>query len=131
MRLTADEKYPIYFLRQGEPYKMFGFIETNLHLFRRDGGAVNLLGTDRQGRDMLTRTLIGSQISLTIGLVGVMLSLTIGTILGVASGYFGGWIDDRIQRLIELIRSFPSIPLWMALSAAVPVTWPPMWTYLR
>jgi peptide/nickel transport system permease protein len=78
---------------------------------------------------MFTRILIGSQISLTIGLVGVFLSLTFGTILGVVSGFFGGWVDDLIQRLIELIRSFPSIPLWMALSAAVPVTWPPMWTY--
>jgi peptide/nickel transport system permease protein len=122
-------KYPVYFFAEGEPYKLFGLIETNIHLFQSDGGAVNLLGTDRQGRDMLTRTLIGSQISLTIGLVGVLLSLTFGTILGIASGYFGGWVDDLIQRTIELIRSFPSIPLWMALSAAVPVTWPPMWTY--
>jgi peptide/nickel transport system permease protein len=124
-----EEKYPVRFFAKGEPYKLFGLFETDIHLFQSEGGAINLLGTDRQGRDMLTRILIGSQISLTIGLVGVFLSLTFGTILGVVSGYFGGAVDDFIQRLIELIRSFPSIPLWMALSAAVPVTWPPMWTY--
>jgi peptide/nickel transport system permease protein len=127
--VNKAEKYPVIFFAEGEPYKLFGLIETNIHLFQTEGGAINLLGTDRQGRDMLTRIMIGSQISLTIGLVGVFLSLTIGTILGVVSGYFGGWVDDGIQRLIELIRSFPSIPLWMALSAAVPVTWPSMWTY--
>jgi peptide/nickel transport system permease protein len=126
---VEEEKYAVRFFAEGEPYKLFGLIGTNIHLFQSDGGAINLLGTDRQGRDMLTRILIGSQISLTIGLVGVVLSLTLGTILGVVSGFFGGWIDDGIQRLIELIRSFPSIPLWMALSAAVPITWPPMWTY--
>jgi peptide/nickel transport system permease protein len=126
---NPEEKYPVRLFAKGEPYKLFGLVDADIHLYQSEGGAVNLLGTDRQGRDMLTRILIGSQISLTIGLVGVILSLTFGTILGVVSGFFGGWIDDLIQRLIELIRSFPSIPLWMALSAAVPVTWPPMWTY--
>jgi peptide/nickel transport system permease protein len=87
------------------------------------------LGTDRQGRDLFTRILIGSQISLTIGLVGVVLSLTLGTVLGITSGFFGGSIDELIQRLIELVRSFPSIPLWMALSAAIPAAWPPMRIY--
>jgi peptide/nickel transport system permease protein len=72
---------------------------------------------------------LGSQISLTIGLVGVFLSLIIGSIVGVISGYYGGWIDDLLQRLIELIRSFPSIPLWMALAAALPVHWPPLRIY--
>lgn len=126
---NREEKHPVRFFAQGEPYKLFGLIETDVHLFQSDGGAINLLGTDRQGRDMLTRILLGSQISLTIGLVGVVMSLTFGTILGVVSGFFSGWVDDLIQRSIELIRSFPSIPLWMALSAAVPVTWPPLWTY--
>ena len=125
----VETKFPIRFFAEGEPYKLFGLIETNVHLFQSEGGAVNLLGTDRQGRDMLTRVLIGSQISLTIGLVGVLFSLSFGTVLGIVSGFFGGWVDDLIQRIIELIRSFPSIPLWMALSAAVPVTWPPLWTY--
>ncbi len=122
-------KYPLKWWVEGEEYKLFGLFETNIHLFGAEGGPVNFLGTDRQGRDMLTRILIGSQISLTIGLVGVFLSLTLGTVLGVTSGYFGGRIDDIIQRLIELVRSFPSIPLWMALSAAIPAAWPPMRVY--
>ena len=90
---------------------------------------IALLGTDRQGRDMVSRIIFGSQISLTIGLVGVILSLILGTILGIVSGYYSGWVDNLIQRLIELIRSFPSIPLWMALSAAIPLTWSITQTY--
>lgn len=127
-------KYPIDLWVRGEPYTFLGFIESDRHLFGIAEGAderaaVNLLGTDRQGRDMLTRIIIGSRISLTIGLVGVALSLSLGTVLGVVSGFFGGWIDDLIQRAIELVRSFPSIPLWMALSAAIPAAWPPMRVY--
>ena len=124
-----EVKYPIVFFAKGEPYKLFGLINAERRLFLADGGVVNILGTDRQGRDMFSRILLGSQISLTIGLVGVVLSLFFGTILGVVSGFFGGFVDDLIQRLIELVRSFPSIPLWMALSAAVPVTWPSLWVY--
>jgi len=122
-------KYPVRLFVRGETYKLFGLFETDVHLFGAEGGAINLLGTDRQGRDMFTRILIGSQVSLTIGLVGVALSLFLGTVLGVMSGYFGGGIDDFIQRTIELVRSFPSIPLWMALSAAIPAAWPPMRVY--
>jgi peptide/nickel transport system permease protein len=124
-----DTKYPIRLFVKGEPYKMWGFIETDRHLFGAEGGVVNLLGTEQQGRDMLSRIVLGSQVSLTIGLVGVVLSLFLGTILGVISGYYGGSMDNFIQRLIELVRSFPSIPLWMALSAAIPPTWPPMRVY--
>lgn len=122
-------KYPVRFFVQGESHRLLGLFETDRHLFGTEDGAINLLGTDRQGRDMFTRILIGSRISLTIGLVGVVLSLSLGTILGIVSGFFGGWVDEGIQRLIELVRSFPSIPLWMALSAAIPAAWPPMRVY--
>lgn len=124
-----EEKFPIKFFAQGEPYKLFGLIETDVHLFEAPGAIASLLGTDRQGRDMFSRLLYGSQISLTVGLLGVALSLFFGSVLGVVSGYYGGRVDNLIQRLIELVRSFPSIPLWMALSAAVPPHWPPVRTY--
>jgi peptide/nickel transport system permease protein len=125
-----EKKTYVRFFAQGEPYKLFGLIATDIHLFQgSDGQPVALLGTDRQGRDMFSRILLGSQVSLTIGLVGVILSLAIGTVLGISSGYYGGRIDNIIQRVIELIRAFPSIPLWMALSAAIPLTWSVMQTY--
>jgi peptide/nickel transport system permease protein len=126
---NCDKRIPLEFFSHGEPHKLFGLIDTDVHLFQAPGGIVSLLGTDRQGRDMFSRILYGSQVSLTIGLLGVALSLIFGSVLGVASGYYGGWIDDLIQRLIELVRSFPAIPLWMALSAAVPPHWPPLRTY--
>jgi peptide/nickel transport system permease protein len=130
---TTDvkRKIPVRFFVHDQPYKLLGLIETDLHLFGTTDKSMGvfLLGTDRQGRDMLSRILIGSQMSLTIGLVGVFMSLIIGSILGVASGYFGGTIDNVMQRLIEVIRSFPSIPLWMALTAALPQHWPPERVY--
>ena len=126
-------KIPVLFFVKGTPYKLFGFIPMDTHLFglpeeNKDMG-VFLVGTDRQGRDQFSRLLIGSQISLSIGLVGVFLSLLIGSVMGVASGYYGGWIDDLMQRVIEIIRSFPAIPLWMALAAAFPPHWPPLQVY--
>lgn len=122
----ASRKIPLRFFVRDSEYKLFGFITTNVHLFgsSEKGTGVFLLGADRQGRDMFSRVLIGSQMSLTIGLVGVILSLMIGSVLGVASGYFGGRVDNIMQRLIEVIRSFPSVPLWMALTAALPQHWP-------
>jgi len=126
---NCDKRIPLQFFSHGEPYKLFELIDTDVHLFQAPGGIVSPLGTDRQGRDMFSRVLYGGQISLTIGLMGVVLSLTFGSVLGVVSGYYGGWADDLIQRLIELVRSFPAIPLWMALSAAVPPHWPPLRTY--
>jgi peptide/nickel transport system permease protein len=124
-----DKRIPVRFFIRGEPYKLMGLIPASTHLFGVEEGIVSLLGTDGQGRDMFSRIIIGSQISLTIGLVGVALSLLIGAFLGVASGYFGGWIDNLIQRIIEIIRSFPPIPLWMALTAALPQHWPPLQIY--
>jgi peptide/nickel transport system permease protein len=125
-----EQKTVLKFFQKGEPYKLFGLIPAETHLFQgEDGKPVSLLGTDRQGRDMFSRILLGSQISLTIGLIGVFLSLTIGSVLGLVSGYYSGQVDNLIQRLIELIRSFPSVPLWMALSAAIPMSWSVMQTY--
>jgi peptide/nickel transport system permease protein len=126
-----DKQLPIKFFIHDQPYQLLGFIDSDVHLFGVEdkNSAVFLLGSDRQGRDLLSRIILGSQMSLTIGLVGVFLSLIIGSIMGTASGFFGGWIDNLIQRLIEVIRSFPSIPLWMALSAALPQSWGPQQVY--
>ena len=120
----TDERYPLRFFVTGEPYRLFGLIPATVHLFGVEApGQLFLLGTDRQGRDLFTRILYGSQVSLTVGLIGVFLSLVIGTVLGVATGYFGGVFDNVVQRFIEVLLAFPQIPLWLALAALVPPTW--------
>lgn len=123
-------EYPIYFLTHGTPYKMWGIFESDLHLFGVKEGYMMLAGTDRLGRDLFSRILYGTRISTSIGLLGILISFVIGISLGGISGYFGGWIDIIIQRVIEFITSIPSIPLWMALSAALPLNWPQLWIYM-
>ncbi|HIE29601.1 TPA: ABC transporter permease [Candidatus Poribacteria bacterium] len=114
---------------QNYPIKLFyKDTEGKRHLFGSDG-PMFLLGTDRMGRDLLSRIIYGGRVSMTVGLVGVFLSLFIGSILGTVSGYWGGWIDNLIQRLIELLAAFPSIPLWMALAAALPPGWSSVQVY--
>jgi peptide/nickel transport system permease protein len=121
---------PIRFFCRGDTYGYAGLFESNLHLMcPAEGGTLFLLGTDRLGRDMLSRIIHGTRISLTVGLFGISISFTLGIVLGGLSGYYGGWVDNLIQRLIEVIRSFPELPLWMALSAALPVTWNPILIY--
>lgn len=125
-----SEIYPLQFLYRGEDYKMLGLIPGNLHLFGVEGkGRVFLLGTDRLGRDMLSRILHGARISLTIGLLGISVSFALGLLFGGLAGYYGGWIDNSVQRVTEIIRSFPELPLWMALSALLPVNWSPLWIF--
>ncbi len=122
--------YPLRFFASGTAYEFWGLLETNTHFIGIDqGGTLFLLGTDSLGRDLLTRILYGSRISLTVGLIGVALSFVFGLSIGAISGYYGGWIDNLIQRLIEILRSFPSIPLWMALSASLPTNWSPLQVY--
>ena len=119
--IDTKKMYPIRFFVRGEPYR-FLFIKSNLHLYgvaeRR--GTIFLLGTDLQGRDMVSRLIYGSRITLSVGFVGVTISLILGTIMGLISGYFGGTTDNLIQRAIEVLLSFPSLPLWMTLAAAIP-----------
>lgn len=123
---------PLHFFVRGDSYKMWGLFETNVHLFGFEEGVEGtlfLLGSDDLGRDLFSRIIYGTRISLSIGLMGVLLSFVLGIILGGISGYYGGLADTIIQRIIEFLRSIPSIPLWLGLAAAVPSDWPPLRTY--
>jgi len=126
--------YPLRFFVRGFEYKLWGLRRASLQSlhfmgFDVQGGEAYLFGTDRLGRDVYSRIVHSARISLSIGIVGVFLSLILGILLGGMSGYFGGWVDLLIQRVIEFIRSIPTIPLWMALAAAVPQDWPPQRVY--
>jgi peptide/nickel transport system permease protein len=130
---TPDQnrREPIRFFCRGAPYEMWGLISGDLHLFcPAPGGQLFLLGTDRLGRDMLSRMIYGARLSLTIGLLGVAVSFTLAIVIGGIAGYYGGWTDILIQRAIEVIQSIPHLPLWMALSAILPVSWSPILVYL-
>ena len=115
----------------GSGYRFWGLIDGRFHLIcPPEGSQVFLLGTDRLGRDMFSRIAHGARISLTVGLIGITISFLMGLVIGGIAGYYGGFVDGIVQRIIEIIRSFPELPLWMALSAALPVTWSPMLVYL-
>jgi peptide/nickel transport system permease protein len=120
-----DEKkpYPIYFFVHGAPYKILGLIAADFHLYGVDkGGTVYILGTDKMGRDLWGKACQAGRISLSMSLFGALISIVLGSVLGVTSGYYGGWIDNVLQRFTEFIAAFPTLPLWMALAALVPKT---------
>jgi peptide/nickel transport system permease protein len=116
---------------KGAPYKLLGLFPADTHLIGPLDPAkrVYLLGADRLGRDVLSRLIYGTRISLSIGMIGVTLSLVLGIFLGGISGFFGGWVDNLIQRMVEFLRSLPTIPLWLGLAAAIPKTTPPLQVY--
>jgi peptide/nickel transport system permease protein len=125
-----SQPHPLRFFCYGDPYRFWGMIDTSIHVVcPAPGSTLFLLGTDRLGRDVLSRILYGARISLTIGLLGIAISFALGLVIGGLAGYYGGWVDMTVQRIIEIIRSFPELPLWMALSAVLPVTWSPILIY--
>lgn len=128
---TGNRVDRLRFLCRGDPYLLWGQIPASLHLVcPAEGGTFFALGTDRLGRDVLSRMMYGARISLTIGLLGVTMSLVLGIVIGGLAGYHGGWFDAAVQRVTEVLQSIPSIPLWMALAAIIPVTWSPLLVYV-
>jgi peptide/nickel transport system permease protein len=132
-REYSDDRSHLHRLRffcLGDEYDFWGLVPGRFHLVcPAEGGTLFLLGTDRLGRDLLSRIIYGTRVSLTVGLFGIAVSFLIGLTLGGISGFYGGWIDNVIQRVIEMVRSFPELPLWMALSAALPINWSPILVY--
>lgn len=124
-----EVSHPVSFFVRGHPYKLFGLFPTNIHLFGTQEGPFFVLGTDESGRDMFSRIVYAIRTSMTIGLIGVTFTFILGSVLGAISGFYGGPVDFVIQRIIEFILCIPAIPLWMALSAAVPQNWTPNQVY--
>lgn len=129
--IDKSQKDYIYFFARNSEYKLWNLIPLNIRLFGvKKPGTIFLFGTDDMGRDLFSRTLHASRISLSIGLVGVIVTFILGCLLGGISGYYGGMTDMVIQRAIEFFLSIPTIPLWMALAAALPREWSQMKIYL-
>lgn len=132
-REYTEDRTTIHRLRffcEGDSYRFWGMIECNRHLVcAGEGGTLFLLGTDRLGRDMLSRILIGARISLTIGLIGITISFVLGIVIGGLAGYYGGLFDLVVQRAIEIIQSLPHIPIWLALASIMPPHWSPLVVY--
>jgi peptide/nickel transport system permease protein len=128
---ATDEVQKLRFFCRGDDYDFWGMIPADRHLAcPAEGGQFFWMGTDRLGRDVLSRTIYGARISLTIGILGVTMSFILGIIIGGLAGYHGGWFDSVTQRVTEVLQSIPSIPLWMALAAIIPITWSPLLVYV-
>lgn len=129
-KVDKTEVQPIRFFCRGDNYRFWGLVDSNIHLAcPAVDGQMFLLGTDRLGRDVLSRIIYGARISLTIGLIGITISFLLGITIGGLAGYHGGVFDLLVQRVIEILQSLPSLPLWMALAAIMPVTWSPILVY--
>ena len=129
--VDPDKVVPIGFFVKGPAYKMWGLIPMNVHLLGplKSSDTMYLLGTDKLGRDLLSRLIYGTRVSMSIGLFCVVISVTLGVILGSLSGGYCGWVELLIQRVIEVISSMPTIPLWLGLAAAIPISWSPLQVY--
>lgn len=120
---NTDQIYPIQFFVKGWTYKLFGFIPMDLHLFGVEGTDIFLLGTDKLGADLWSKSCEAGRISLTMSIFGTIISVIIGAAVGVISGYYSGWFDNVVQRFVEFVTAFPQLALWLSLAAIVPRTW--------
>jgi peptide/nickel transport system permease protein len=129
--IDPEERIPVQFFVPSKPYLLAGFIPMSVKLIgvTEPRAPFYVLGADRLGRDLLSRLIHGTRISLSIGLAGVTLSLFFGIIIGGFAGYYGGWFDAAVMRVVEFIRSMPTIPLWLGLAAAMPKDWSALQTY--
>jgi len=134
--VLPDVKIPVHFFVEGFEYRLLGLFPTNRHLIGiaadvpiEERPSIYLLGSNDIGQDAFSRLMIATRISLSIGLIGVAMSFFLGILLGGISGYYMGLADVIIQRLIEILRSIPAIPLWMALAASVPKDWSALQVY--
>ena len=126
----TSKQIPLRFFTRSETYRFWGLFESNFHLFGVDEGFINLFGTDQLGRDLFSRIMYATRISLSVGAIGVSFVFVLGLIMGGIAGYLGGLADELIMRLMEFIRSIPTLPLWLALAAALPREWSSLKVYL-
>ena len=119
-----SERYEIQLFVRSWEWKILGLFETDYHLFGvEEGGVIYLMGTEKQGRDLWGRSCLAGRISLSLSLFATIISIAVGAVVGLASGYYGGIIDNILQRFVEFVASFPQLPLWLALAAIIPRTW--------
>ena len=128
--VDETKRWPVQLFVKGTPYTMFGLIDSDRHLFGVEGGYVHIFGTDHVGRDVLSRVIYASRVSLSIGAIGVAIAFVLGLVIGGIAGYLGGMVDTVIMRIVEFIRSVPTLPLWLALAAALPREWTPLQIYI-